>query len=217
MIKKIILILFLLPFALFSQINDFQIWTSVNLGYSLNKKNEFNLEQSLRTFQNANTWSNVFTELSYTHKLNKHFFVGAIYRFSFKNRLDYYLTAHRLSFVFKAKKKINDFGLNYRFIIQSEMLGIKQKQDWILPKWYNRHQFKLKYKISKKLKPYLSYEMYIALGEQFSPFNKYRITGGTTYNFNKKNSINIYYRYQNIHFFIPFNSYILGISYKYNL
>jgi hypothetical protein len=217
MLKKLILILFFVPFGLFAQFNDFQTWTSVNLGYLLNKKNDFNLEQSYRTMYNLNNWSTIFTELSYYHKINKNFSVGGTYRFSFKNRLDYYLTAHRFYISLKAKKKINDFSLNYRCILQTEYLGVQQKNDWIIPKSYNRHQFKVKYKISKKIKPYIAYEFYIALDEQFNFGNKYRLTGGITYNFNKKNSINIFYKYQKLNFIETFNVYILGISYKYNI
>jgi len=217
MLKKLIFILFFVPFGLFAQFNDFQTWTSVNIGYSLNKKNDFNLEQSFRTMQNVNNWSTVFTELSYSYKINKHFSVGGAYRFSFKNRLDYYLTAHRISFNIKAKKKISDFYLNYRFLLQAEYLGINQRYDWVIPKSYNRHQFKLKYKLSKKIRPYIAYELYLAIDETFLQLGKYRLTGGTTYNFNKKNSINIFYRYQRVNFLETFNTYILGISYKYNL
>jgi len=216
-LKHLFFLLFFAPFGLFAQFNDFQIWTSINLNYSLNKKNNFNIEQSFRTMQNVNNWSTTFSELSYYHKINKNFYVGGAYRCSFKNRLDYYLTAHRLYISLKAKKKINDFSLNYRCILQTEYLGVQQRHDWIVPKMYNRHQFKLRYKLSKKIRPYIAYELYLALEEPFVQFGKYRLTGGTTYNFNKKNSIHIFYRYQKVNFLETFNTYILGISYKYNL
>lgn len=214
---KIFSILLFFPFAGFSQLNDFQSWTSVSIGYSVNKKNEFNLEQSLRLHQNLNNWSTTFTELSYFHKMNKYFSFGLGYRYSFKNRSDFYLTAQRIYLSFKAKKKINDFILNYRLNLQTEYLGINHRENWQTPKSYNRHLFKIKYKISKKIKPYLAYELFIALGKQIYFTSKYRLTGGLYYSFNKKNHINIFYRYQNVHFYIPSNTYILGISYKYNL
>jgi hypothetical protein len=217
MIKKLYIILFFIPFALFSQISDLEIWSSVNISHKLNKRNEINFEQSLRTFQNSSNWNTIFSEISYSHDFNKYISVGVAYRFSIENKLDYSLNNHRLFPFLQLKKKINDFAFSYRFALQTEYSGINRQEGWQTPKSYNRHQLKVKYKFTKKILPFFSYELYYLLSNEFYFTDKYRLTGGINYKFNKNNSLKVFYRYQRVQYNSKINLYIIGISFKYNL
>lgn len=216
-IKKLVLILFLLPLLGVAQFNDFQTWTSLELDYELNKKNQFNLEQSLRTVQNATSWRTIFTEINYNHNINKHLSLGVGYRYSYRNKLDYSINSNRITANLKIKTKISRFTFSYRLRFQSEYPNINKQEKLKRPTTYNRHLTKLKYKLTKKIKIYLSSEIYLLINGPIYFSDKYRLTGGSAYKFNKRNTINLFYRYQKEQFIIPTNTYILGVKYKYNL
>ena len=79
--KKLSFIFFLFPLLSFTQTEDFQLWSSASINYSVNKKLEFKLTESLRLRENVSLISRQFSELRSTYRINKSFRLNAGYRF----------------------------------------------------------------------------------------------------------------------------------------
>jgi hypothetical protein len=80
-LNKFILI-FILPISVFSQENDFQIWTSISASKKIIKKTNLTIKQGVRFRENSSLYSKLFTDLKIKSKYNKHFSVAIGYRFS---------------------------------------------------------------------------------------------------------------------------------------
>ena len=209
--KKIIILLFLLPFLAGAQIvSDAQQWTN----FSVNKKVndfEFSLGEEIRFDENISHIDKLFTELSVEYKITKGFYVGSTYRFSREN--DYetrnYDMTHRI-----------DLGLKYKFEVDKFKFGIKTKiqlkKD--LPyennPTFSRTEFAASYNFNDKLAPFISYEFYYQFNDQHV-INKTRLSLGGKYAINDKNAIQVYYLFEN-----KFNvknlqhNHIFGVSYS---
>ena len=79
--KRFSFIFFLFPLLSFTQTEDFQLWSSASINYSVNKKLEFKLTESLRLRENVSLISRQFSQLRSTYKINKSFRLNAGYRF----------------------------------------------------------------------------------------------------------------------------------------
>lgn len=74
--------------------------------------------------------------------------------------------------------------------------------------WRNRLQFE--YKLNSTFKPYISAETYMANG-----WDKLRFAAGTEIKFNKRNSLDIGYKYQKVYDDEETDRHIVSVSYKY--
>jgi hypothetical protein len=121
-LNKFILI-FILPISVFSQENDFQIWTSISASKKIIKKTNLTIKQGVRFRENSSLYSKLFTDLKIKSKYNKHFSVAIGYRFSndwnkqlelsHKNRFYsdiYYKDKYKKRFLFDVRARLQTQG-----------------------------------------------------------------------------------------------------------
>ena len=217
-------------------VRDFELWTGVQLEKSfLDKKLNVGLTQEFRFNDNSTSINNFFTELEVGYEIFKNFSLDAGYRFIRNNRNSGYRSEGRLFFDVNYKHKIDRLKLSYRFRYQNQSaLGDVTDDDV-----YNKYRLKLKldYNIPNwKFDPYFATEGFFAQttnninyipsiteSERVSGFEKMRFTIGTDYNFNKKISAGVFYRYERelgsfpLHYNTPRNYFIAGVNLKFEL
>ena len=101
--------------------SDLEQWTSIGISKKINKKWEMSLEQNFRFKEDASQFDVYFSDLGIDYKFNKHFYIGANYRFyQNKNNEGDFKTQHRWSTDITYKHKIKRFRLAYRIRFQNK-------------------------------------------------------------------------------------------------
>ena len=214
--KVLFILLIVLTNISFSQTEDFQVWSSLNLRYNINKKSNINVKQSLRTFQNSTYWKLSFTEISYFYKFNKFIKISSGYRYGIANKIEYSSVKQRFLVNLHFAKEINDFKLKFRPRFQIDF----DSDNGNLPVYVNRELLGLSRGINNLISVNISTEAYFAipsikLRPNFDGFFKYRFTFGVDFNLNEKSKVEVFYRFQHENNSLIENVYILGLSYKY--
>ena len=209
--KRLSFIFFLFPLLSFTQTEDFQLWSSVSLNYSVNKKLEFKLTESLRLRENVSLISRQFSELRSTYRINKSFRLNAGYRFlrviSIEKQTN---LRHRFYFDIIKRKKIKRIRVFSRLRSQYQT-GINYNE------FYTRGKLGALYNIRKTpFDPEFSSEIFF--NNTKKQIDKLRYTLALSFPFNKKIKSNIFYRIQTEKNIVnPNTFYILGLGLEYNL
>lgn len=182
-------------------IKDAWLWTTLSLDKKLNKKFTLNFDQELRLFDNMSRVNLFFSTVTLDYKLSKAFKFSLAYRFINKNQFDYYSKRHRMYFDAAFKQKIKkNFLFTYRVRLQGQVRDYYSSDNGRMIESYIRNKFDLGYSY-KKFTPYVSAEFrYQLTNPRFqvgdSEFNRGRYTGGCEYDFDKKNTLNLYFMLQ---------------------
>jgi len=209
--KRLSFIFFLFPLLSFTQTEDFQLWSSVSLNYSVNKKLEFKLTESLRLRENVSLISRQFSELRSTYKINKSFRLNAGYRFLRTISIEKQINLrHRFYFDIIKRKKIKRIRVFSRLRSQYQT-GINYNE------FYTRGKLGALYNIRKTpFDPEFSSEIFF--NNTKKQIDKLRYTLALSFPFNKKIKSNIFYRIQTEKNMVnPNTFYILGLGLEYNL
>ena len=108
--KKLSILCLILPLLVFSQEEDFQSWSKVELGYRIHKKLSLNFTEGLRLRENASLPSKTFTNLGIGYRHNKKWRFTIGYRFIQTFDKDFNLR-HRWYADVVHRKKCRDFSL----------------------------------------------------------------------------------------------------------
>ena len=209
--KKLSFIFFLFPLLSFTQTEDFQLWSSASINYSVNKKLDFKLTESLRLRENVSLISRQFSELRSTYRINKSFRLNAGYRFlriiSIEKQTN---LRHRFYFDIINRKKIKRIRVFSRLRSQYQT-GINYNE------FYTRGKLGALYNIRKTpFDPEFSSEIFF--DNKKKQIDKLRYTLALSFPFNKKIKSNIFYRIQTEKNKVnPNTFYILGLGLEYNL
>ena len=209
--KKLSFIFFLFPLLSFTQTEDFQLWSSASINYSVNKKLDFKLTESLRLRENVSLLSRQFSELRSTYRINKSFRLNAGYRFlriiSIEKQTN---LRHRFYFDIINRKKIKRIRVFSRLRSQYQT-GINYNE------FYTRGKLGALYNIRKTpFDPEFSSEIFF--DNKKKQIDKLRYTLALSFPFNKKIKSNIFYRIQTEKNIVnPNTFYILGLGLEYNL
>ena len=209
--KRLSFIFFLFPLLSFTQTEDFQLWSSASINYSVNKKLEFKLTESLRLRENVSLISRQFSELRSTYKINKSFRLNAGYRFLRTISIEKQINLrHRFYFDIIKRKKIKRIRVFSRLRSQYQT-GINYNE------FYTRGKLGALYNIRKTpFDPEFSSEIFF--NNTKKQIDKLRYTLALSFPFNKKIKSNIFYRIQTEKNIVnPNTFYILGLGLEYNL
>tara|TARA_A100001035_G_scaffold277788_1_gene275314 strand:- start:110 stop:742 length:633 start_codon:yes stop_codon:yes gene_type:complete len=209
--KRLSFIFFLFPLLSFSQTEDFQLWSSASINYSVNKKLEFKLTESLRLRENVSLISRQFSQLRSTYKINKSFRLNAGYRFLRTISIEKQTNLrHRFYFDIIKRKKVKRIRVFSRLRSQYQT-GINYNE------FYTRVKLGALYNIRKTpFDPDFSSEIYF--DNKKKQIDKLRYTLALSFPFNKKIKSNIFYRIQTEKNIVnPNTFYILGLGLEYNL
>ncbi len=198
---------------------DLEQWTSIGLSKKINKHWKITLEEEFRFTEDISKLDVFFIGLGLDYKFNKHFTVGANYRFYQNKNSDGILqNQHRLSADFQYKYKISRFKVAYRLRFQNKDEDFFTNESG--NNLYNlRNRFSVDYNINNfKLDPYFDIELFRRFenGED-SYFNKIRWTLGIEYSITKKSDIELFYRIDNeLNQDYAKDTYIIGLGYKFS-
>ena len=165
--KVIVFFLLLLPFNQFAQqikpIQDFGVWTSLQLTKQWTDNLSFNSSTNFRLFNNASKLDKIIVELGGGYKLNKQFKLGVNMRNSYnKSRSGKIRNNNRFDLSLRYKKKLSkSFKLYYQLKFQQnfiDLLNSYTSQGYYTTTF--RNKLLLKFKMSEKNKTYFSSELF---------------------------------------------------------
>ena len=217
--KKLTLsILFSTLFTLYinAQTNDFGIWSSLKLSTKLNKKQSLFFENGARSNNNSSIIKNLYLQTDYSYKLSKYVKLSSSYRISRRNKYDSRpKTEHRGDLNLKITKKIsNKFSISDRGRGQMKFKSYHSSEYGKLPIAYFRNKMSVDYKFSKKIKSYISMEVFIPTSSNELNFiDKERYYIGSKIKVTKQNEMKIYCLLEKNKFY-PQNNCIIGVEYE---
>lgn len=206
------------------QKNDAGMWNTLSFQYALSKKTNIVVDEELRLKENYQRINLFYTNVGISYKLNKFIKIDPTYRFIQKLRLEgSYSFRHRFMLDVTAKKKIRNFTLSERIRYQIEVADYNTSKKGKLAEQFLRFKTDLKYALNKKISPYISCELRYQIRspkgddpQYDGEFHRIRNVLGVEYQFNKKNSVNLYYLIQSeFNISSPESIYILGIGYSF--
>jgi len=209
--KNFILIFFLSPLFLSAQVvSDAKLWAGISVNKSFNDLT-ISFTEEMRLDENISHIDKILSEIGAQYKITKGFYIGLNYRYSRDN--DYetknYDMKHRIDFGLTYKRKLNDFRFSFRTKIQSKSALPNENNPT-----FSRNKFALKYKLNKKVIPFIAYEFYYQFNDQ-KVINRTRYSLGTSYKINSNNALKLFYLFET-----RFNTrnlkynHIYGISYS---
>lgn len=209
------LCLILICNSLFSQWNDFGIWSQITLEKKFTPRFVINLTECIRLKENASQINTHYSQLGLEYKLTQKIDLAFGYRnaqkFKFDETVDY-RQRFQLDFVYKLKFKKLKIELQERFQTQFENIG--RSSTGLTPQFYFRTKATLSYDLERRITPYCSAELFL---NQYKYIDKLRFRVGFSYDFNKKNSLKTYYMLdQQVQQNNPLSLFALGVAYKYS-
>jgi hypothetical protein len=218
---KVILALFMLIMSTqaFTQWNDAQLWTSVNLEKKIIKGLSVTLSEEVRFSENITEVGTFFTDIGLNYKINKNWRIAGNYRFTNKIQLDNsYSKRHRYYFDLSYRQKFYQFTIIARTRFQSQYADVNSSETGHLPEYYSRNKLTLKYNINQKISPYLSAEAFIPLNNpDVKGIDNMRYSLGVEWEFVKNSTLDVFYliqqEYQKAN---RERDYVMGIGYTYS-
>ena len=201
--------LFFLLFSksLFSA-DDFESRNTISYGFKLPYSLKLDCEQSLRLSGKELSFKQTFTELTVSYEIIDDLSViipirHAIFNDKVKNRIS-------LGGIYKIGMKPFKIKFKTRFQRTHE-----KNED--LDELY-RNKLYVHYKLSKKLEPFFSYEVFHPANSNDNSLNEYRFSFGTDFDLPGKRSIKLYYQFkiEDLNKKSPKEVHIMGLTFSLN-
>mgnify|MGYP001070759461 FL=1 len=167
-------------------IDDNESWTSIGfetkLPYSLNLE----FEQGLRLKEQLSTFKQTFSEASLSYKIFDGLRIFIPFRYAiFEDKIK-----QRLSFGGSYKYNLKPVSLKHRTKFQ------RIYENGELPDDLIRNKFSIKYRLNKKIEPYVSGELFHLYNTENDQLDQYRVSLGVAVDLPGKKSIKIFYIYK---------------------
>lgn len=209
--------------SLFSKGQDFNddaaLWANIYIQKKINKHWKIHINQQNRLNYNFSQYGMGYADIGVTYTFNKHVKVLADYVYAKKIRYDgSYTNRHQAYIALILKKKWGRLSLSYRNMLQVQYEDIYSSYDGLIPQYYDRNKFTIKYRINKHLKPYIAQELYLPFDQTRNKgLDRSRTFVGMFYKLTKKAELEFYYLYQyKLNSFKETNrDFIYGIGYSY--
>ena len=219
-LKTIFLIISLLAVNQLSAQDDLGSSLSVDITKKIIPRLNLSLEEDFRLRDNLSETDRFSTTLDLSYKPWKFLKLGGAYNLiNYNHETKGWEVRHRYYFYATGSYRFNRFTVSLRERFQSTYrVGIKETSKRANPKLYLRSRLEVEYDIrSCKFEPYASVELYNTLNDpQGNKMNKLRYTAGSKYKLNKRNSLQLYYRYINFKDDDEGNGkHMIGLGYSY--
>jgi len=216
----------LLPIFGSSQIaTDAHLWTGIGVSAKINSKLSFGYETQARLYQNASTLRVYLNQVGTAYKITDNFKVGFDYRFSRKNKGNYFVSENRFmlntSYGYKVKPINTKISVRLRY--QNSFDRLKTINETITPNISNVFRAKVvaKYKQPnfKRIQPFIGAEIFKSLDASNHNYNvdAYRLIAGLNFDLPFKNELKLYYIYQKNFGNTLATRHIYSIQYNYDL
>ena len=168
-------------------IDDTHTWTSIGFEKNLPHSLSLEFEQELRIKDRLSTFSQTISEVSLSYKVIDGLNIGIPYRYTvFDDK-----TKQRLSLGVSYKYSLKPISLKYRAKLQRSYEKDK------IPEQLIRNKFILQYKLSKKIEPFFSGELFHQSNTNNNQLDEYRVSFGMAVDLPRKSSIKIFYIFKN--------------------
>ena len=211
-IKNFIKFHWFLFFLLFSKslfsADDFESRNTISYGLKLPYSLKLDCEQSLRLSGKELSFKQTFTELTVSYEIIDDLSViipirHAIFDDKVKNRIG-------LGGIYKIGMKPFKVKFKTRFQRTHE-----KNED---PDELYRNKIYAHYKLSKKLEPFFSYEVFHPANSNDNSLNEYRLSFGIDFDLPRKRSIRLYYQFkiEDLNKKSPEDVHIMGLTFSLN-
>ncbi|MEL1236166.1 MAG: DUF2490 domain-containing protein [Candidatus Neomarinimicrobiota bacterium] len=211
-IKNFIKFHWFLFFLLFSKslfsADDFESRNTISYGFKLPYSLKLDCEQSLRLSGKELSFKQTFTELTVSYEIIDDLSViipirHAIFDDKVKNRIG-------LGGIYKIGMKPFKVKFKTRFQRTHE-----KNED---PDELYRNKLYVHYKLSKKLEPFFSYEVFHPANSNDNSLNEYRLSFGIDFDLPRKRSIRLYYQFkiEDLNKKSPEDVHIMGLTFSLN-
>ena len=200
--------------------NDFGSSLSVDVTKKIVPGLNLSLEEEFRLRDNLSETDRFSTTLDLSYKPWKFLKLGGAYNLiNYNHETKGWEVRHRYYFYATGSYRFDRFTVSLRERFQSTYrVWIKETSKRANPKLYLRSRLEVEYDIRNcKFEPYASVELYNTLNDpQGNKMNKLRYTAGSKYKLNKRNSLQLYYRYINFKDDDEGNGkHMIGLGYSY--
>ena len=189
--------------------DDTHTWTSIGFEKKLSHSLSLEFEQELRIKDQLSTFSQTFSEVSLSYKVIDGLNISIPYRYAvFDDKIK-----QRLSLGASYKYKFNPISLKYRTKLQRSFEKEKTNEYQI------RNKIILQYKLSKKIEPFLSGEVFHQSNTNNNQLDEYRVSFGMAVDLPRKSSIKIFYiiKKEDLRTSNPDKINVFGLSYTFKL
>jgi len=230
--KRSLFILYLLiaptVFAQVYKFNDAQVWFNLYLEKKITKKWLVHLNEQDRFTNNVTHFNFAYADVGITYKITKNIKIMADYVFTQKRRPDEsFSTYHQYYVAMTFKKDIKRWRFMYRNMFQFQYNNPFTSSTGMIPYYYDRNKFIIKYELNKYYTLYAAEELYIPLNSPVTKgLDRSRTFVGLFYNIFKHHQLELYFMYQsriqNSDWFrqrnyYPFYNYILEKDFVYGI
>ena len=166
--------------------DEFELRNSVSYKIKLPNSLRLDLEQSIRLRGESLLFRQTFSEASLSYELfdNIKIFIPLRYAI-FKEKVK-----TRVSFGGSYKVKVKDLSFRYKARYQ---FGFEEQKD---TKQTLRNKLYAYYKLNKRYKPFMSFEIFNPIDSKVEIMNEYRVTSGLDIGLRGKKAIKIYIQYK---------------------
>ncbi|HNQ12557.1 MAG TPA: DUF2490 domain-containing protein [Bacteroidia bacterium] len=217
--RNILFLFVLCAHTSIAQVNDAGLWASVQVEKKITRKVSVQLSQEFRWYENISELGTLNSDLGVSYRLHKAVAVSLNYRFSQKKQVDdFYCTRHRYYADLQLRQSINKFTFILRTRYQMQFSQVYSSEDGSVPSYMFRNKFTARYKINKKIEPFIAAEWYLqSKNAEGNDLDKVRFSGGAEYKINRAHSIEFYYLYQKeMDENNPVSDYVTGIGYSFS-
>ena len=216
---------FLLTVSSFSQYYpDAGSWNTISVDKLINGKFTFLFTEECRLKENFTRLNLFYTNLGIEYKATKNFKAALVYRWIDKYQEENVFSyRHRLMLDLTWKSKFGKATVSYRQRLQVEKRDVYSSQKGIIPEWYSRNKFGVKYDIDKRYTSFASVEFRYQFHdprkkESDMTWHRDRYAIGAEYKINSKNTFSAYYLIQREYNALsPQDLYIVGLEYTHSL
>ena len=166
--------------------NEFELRNSVSYKIKLPNSLRLDLEQSIRSRGESLLFRQTFSEASLSYELfdNMKIFIPLRYAI-FKNKVK-----TRASFGGSYKVQFNDLSFRYKARYQ---FGFEEQKD---AEQVLRNKLYAYYKVNKRYKPFMSFEIFNPIDSKVEIMNEYRVASGLDMGLRGKKAIKVYFQYK---------------------
>lgn len=159
-------------------------WIGVDLKYKLSKKFDFNFCPQLRTVTSPPQFGSLLLEAGFDYDAAKNFSASAFYRFDLSSTS----VQHRIYIDVAGQHK-----LSKKFTTELRLRLQRQFEINNLPDNYLRPKLSVKYKLNKKISPFISGELFYHVYYKGNEFDNFRLQPGINWDLKNNMSLKTYY------------------------
>ncbi len=164
-------------------VSDLQLWTGAAIEKSWGKAWSASLTEEIRFKHDISEINNFFTEAGLRYRINKNFALEGGYRFTSDKKSDgSYETLTRYNLDLRYRGRLDFLSIYYRLRYQKEVEGFNLLDQSVDYEKYVRNRIRIRYNNFKKIKPYVSAELFqLFRPDYYSELKYIRVVGGIKY------------------------------------